>query len=181
MKKKKLLIIFITLFSFVFLVSCNRDEKEALISSFLNTYYNQMYFTNDDIAEIKEDIEKSSTTIYLDIQTNKEIENENSFDSVKYFNNYRNLISLNCLNNLIVNRNLPNFNLKINNIKKSSVDIVSIEKVSQDIYKVDYELHIELKNNIKTDYKNTQEFTIIKKDDKYLIDNIQNDFINFEK
>src|SRR5699024_1591982 len=111
MKKKKLLIIFITLFSFVFLVSCYLVDKEAFISSFLNTYYDQMYFTNDDITEIKEDIEKSSTTIYLDIQTNKEIENENSFDSVKYFNNYRDLISLNCLNDLIVNRNLPNFNL----------------------------------------------------------------------
>ncbi len=153
------------------LTGCKQeDNNEQLVGSFLNNYYSQYIFTENEWDKIMLELRNKESVIELD-GNYIEKEDNDTFSFLDEFNKY---LTQECLNTLMANRYIPNFNMMNSEVDSFEISNLEIKDMGDENYKVKYELKLLKKEKIEIENKEI-EMKIIedKTNNKKLIEHLK--------
>lgn len=151
----------------------NRRRDKEVFETFLQDYYAQLTMTSSEWNEIKELLQKDS-----------------KYKKCRYVNNFNGIVSETCLERMVYNQLLPNYEMEKTGIETIAFSDLTLEKkyegtyhdlekdenVPFTIYEVSYILRVK-KNGEVTSFANKSEVRIITKGKNRMIDNVIGDFV----
>lgn len=151
----------------------NRRRDKEVFETFLQDYYAQLTMTSREWNEIKELLQEDS-----------------KYKKCRYVNNFNGIVSETCLERMVYNQLLPNYEMEKTGIETIAFSDLTLEKkyegtyhdlekdenVPFTIYEVSYILRVK-KNGEVTSFANKSEVRFISKDERRMIDHVIGDFV----
>lgn len=174
---KKTLIILTIIILLLSLIGCKQKvNNQELIESFLNYYYSQLVFTDDEWNKIMLEFynSKGHELKVEEYYIKEEKDGKEEKETISFLNEFNKYLTQECLDKLMRNRYIPNFNMIDSEVDSFEINNLEIEDIDDQNYKIKFELRLLKKDKIEIENKEI-EIKIIEDDinNKVLIENLR--------